>query len=54
MLVSCDYAASYTAKYPVLMIPGFVTTGLEVWEGEKCAQRYFRCAASQLTVGVQT
>lgn len=33
---------SYTAKYPVIMVPGFVTTGLEVWEGEACAQKYFR------------
>jgi phospholipid:diacylglycerol acyltransferase len=29
-------------KHPVVMIPGFVTTGLELWEGENCAKRYFR------------
>jgi len=29
-------------KYPVVMIPGFVTSGLEVWEGKECAKKYFR------------
>lgn len=29
-------------KYPIVMIPGFVTSGLEVWGGKECAQKYFR------------
>ena len=29
-------------KYPVVMIPGFVTSGLEVWQGKECAKKYFR------------
>lgn len=30
------------AKYPVIMVPGFVTSGLELWAGEECAQKHFR------------
>jgi len=30
------------AKYPIIMIPGFVTSGLEVWQGKECAKPYFR------------
>jgi len=29
-------------KHPVYLIPGFVTTGLELWEGKECADKYFR------------
>jgi phospholipid:diacylglycerol acyltransferase len=29
-------------SHPVIMIPGFVTSGLEVWEAKDCAKRYFR------------
>mmetsp|Transcript_40807 Transcript_40807/g.74699 ORF Transcript_40807/g.74699 Transcript_40807/m.74699 type:complete len:742 (-) Transcript_40807:37-2262(-) len=29
-------------KHPVVMIPGFVTTGLELWEGTTCAKKHFR------------
>ena len=29
-------------QYPVVMIPGFVTSGLEVWQGKECAKKYFR------------
>eukprot|EP00980_Cylindrotheca_fusiformis_P011278 scaffold2597_cov116-Cylindrotheca_fusiformis.AAC.6 len=29
-------------QYPVVMIPGFVTSGLEVWKGTDCAKEYFR------------
>lgn len=29
-------------KHPVVMIPGFVTSGLEVWQGTDCAKKYFR------------
>eukprot|EP00879_Flechtneria_rotunda_P012648 GHRR01013206.1.p1 GENE.GHRR01013206.1~~GHRR01013206.1.p1 ORF type:complete len:750 (+),score=225.44 GHRR01013206.1:937-3186(+) len=28
--------------HPVVIIPGFVTSGLELWQGEECAQSYFR------------
>lgn len=28
--------------YHIVMIPGFVTSGLEVWSAEQCAQKYFR------------
>jgi len=27
---------------PVVMVPGIITTGLEVWDGEECIQTYFR------------
>lgn len=30
------------AKYPIVMIPGFVTSGLEVWQGRECAKQLFR------------
>lgn len=30
------------AHYPIVMIPGFVTSGLELWQGEDCAKKYFR------------
>lgn len=30
------------AKHPVVMIPGFVTTGLELWQGLPCAKQHFR------------
>lgn len=30
------------AYFPVVMVPGVVTTGLEVWQGEPCAKDYFR------------
>jgi len=29
-------------KHPVVLVPGIVTTGLELWEGEPCAKSYFR------------
>ncbi|CAB9507140.1 Phospholipid:diacylglycerol acyltransferase [Seminavis robusta] len=31
-----------TANFPVIMIPGFVTSGLEVWQSKECAKKYFR------------
>ena len=34
--------ATGIGSYPVVMIPGFVTSGLEVWEAKDCAKRYFR------------
>jgi hypothetical protein len=27
------------AHYPIFIIPGFTTTGLEVWKGQPCAKR---------------
>jgi phospholipid:diacylglycerol acyltransferase len=30
------------AKYPLVIVPGFSTSGLEVWEGKSCAQSKFR------------
>ena len=35
-------AQGFTPKHPVIMIPGIVTTGLELWQGEPCAKKYFR------------
>eukprot|EP00667_Euglena_gracilis_P005323 EG_transcript_5361 len=32
----------HRARHPVVMIPGFVSTGLELWSGEECAMKYFR------------
>ncbi|KAG1663890.1 hypothetical protein FOA52_014703 [Chlamydomonas sp. UWO 241] len=32
----------WKAKHPVVIVPGFVTSGLELWAGQKCAQSYFR------------
>lgn len=29
-------------RHPVVMIPGIITTGLEVWDGEVCIRNYFR------------
>lgn len=34
----------YKPKHPIIIVPGFVTSGLELWEGRPCASRYFRCA----------
>lgn len=30
------------AYYPVILIPGVISTGLEVWRGKKCSEPYFR------------
>ncbi len=30
------------AKYPVVLIPGITSTGLELWQGAPCAKKYFR------------
>mmetsp|Transcript_64682 Transcript_64682/g.179953 ORF Transcript_64682/g.179953 Transcript_64682/m.179953 type:complete len:677 (-) Transcript_64682:41-2071(-) len=29
-------------RSPVVMVPGIITTGLEVWDGEECIKTYFR------------
>lgn len=29
-------------KFPIIMIPGFTTSGLEVWGSEECGRKYFR------------
>lgn len=31
-----------TAIHPVVLVPGFVTGGLELWEGRPCAEGLFR------------
>ena len=31
-----------SAKYPIVMIPGFVTSGLEVWQAKACMKKHFR------------
>mmetsp|Transcript_25232 Transcript_25232/g.35571 ORF Transcript_25232/g.35571 Transcript_25232/m.35571 type:complete len:726 (-) Transcript_25232:35-2212(-) len=30
------------AKYPIVMVPGFITSGLELWGGHECARKHFR------------
>jgi len=30
------------AHFPIIMVPGFVTSGLEVWGGKPCARKHFR------------
>eukprot|EP00727_Mastigamoeba_balamuthi_P014135 m51a1_g9344 putative phospholipid:diacylglycerol acyltransferase (608) ;mRNA; f:74168-76142 len=30
------------ARHPVVIVPGFVNTNLELWRGKPCAERYFR------------
>ena len=39
-----QHAKKYGAKnkHPVVMIPGFVTSGLEVWKGSSCMKNSFR------------
>ena len=29
-------------KLPVIIVPGFITSSLELWAGHPCAQAYFR------------
>jgi phospholipid:diacylglycerol acyltransferase len=36
------FAQGARAKHPVFLLPGFTSTGLELWEGTACAQSYFR------------
>ncbi len=31
-----------TVKHPVVIVPGFVTSALELWEGESCMKKNFR------------
>ncbi|KAJ9188747.1 hypothetical protein P3X46_000114 [Hevea brasiliensis] len=31
-----------TAQHPVVLVPGFITGGLELWEGKPCAEGLFR------------
>mmetsp|Transcript_14287 Transcript_14287/g.33921 ORF Transcript_14287/g.33921 Transcript_14287/m.33921 type:complete len:815 (-) Transcript_14287:815-3259(-) len=40
-----QYAArvhNLTALHPVVMLPGIISTGLEMWAGHDCARSYFR------------
>lgn len=34
--------SGYSPHFPVVFIPGIISTGLEVWQGRPCAQRHFR------------
>lgn len=36
------YQAGARVKHPVVMVPGFVTSGLEVWAAKDCMKRFFR------------
>eukprot|EP00457_Paulinella_chromatophora_P002733 gb/GEZN01002738.1/.p1 GENE.gb/GEZN01002738.1/~~gb/GEZN01002738.1/.p1 ORF type:complete len:679 (-),score=69.29 gb/GEZN01002738.1/:229-2265(-) len=31
-----------TAKHPVILVPGFISSGLELWKGKQCADGFFR------------
>ncbi|KAL7559038.1 hypothetical protein ACA910_016380 [Epithemia clementina (nom. ined.)] len=42
------------AKYPLLIIPGFVTSGLEVWGGKECARKHFRQRMWAALVGARS
>ena len=35
-------AKGVKAKYPVVLVPGITSTGLELWQGKSCAESYFR------------
>ncbi|TMW59719.1 hypothetical protein Poli38472_004788 [Pythium oligandrum] len=35
-------AENVTGVSPVVMIPGFTSTGLEIWQGGECSKAYFR------------
>mmetsp|Transcript_26052 Transcript_26052/g.53809 ORF Transcript_26052/g.53809 Transcript_26052/m.53809 type:complete len:755 (+) Transcript_26052:198-2462(+) len=41
-LVTYNKREGARAKHPVVMVPGFVTSGLELWEGKSCAKKHFR------------
>jgi hypothetical protein len=30
------------AHHPIILVPGFSTSALQLWEGEACAKKYFR------------
>eukprot|EP01101_Sappina_pedata_P000742 TRINITY_DN10932_c0_g1_i1.p1 TRINITY_DN10932_c0_g1~~TRINITY_DN10932_c0_g1_i1.p1 ORF type:complete len:705 (-),score=283.23 TRINITY_DN10932_c0_g1_i1:54-2168(-) len=32
----------YRAHHPIIFVPGIISTGLELWEGEECASSLFR------------
>jgi phospholipid:diacylglycerol acyltransferase len=43
------------AKYPVVLIPGFLTSGLDLWAGEECAEKHERQKVwGSLSVFLQT
>jgi hypothetical protein len=46
--------AGFQAHHPVVIIPGIVSTGLEVWQAEECAAGLFRQRIWGSTVMVQT
>ena len=40
----------YKPKHPIIIVPGFVTSGLELWAGKECASSFFRCCAIYIKV----
>ena len=32
----------YKPKHPIIIVPGFVTSGLELWAGKECASSFFQ------------
>lgn len=42
------------ANYPIVLIPGFVTSGLQVWGGKTCAKKYFRQRLWAALVGARS
>ena len=36
------YARGRRPKHPVVIVPGFVSSGLELWEGLRCGKHFFR------------
>lgn len=53
-------AAGLSKKHPVVFIPGIISSGLELWQGRRCARRNFRerlwgdtAQANKLLVGVE-
>ena len=44
----------YKPKHPIIIVPGFVTSGLELWAGKECASSFFRCCATLSCCGHDT
>ncbi|KAF4036383.1 Lecithin:cholesterol acyltransferase domain-containing protein [Phytophthora infestans] len=36
------FQENVTANSPVVLVPGFTSTGLEIWNGSECSKAYFR------------
>ena len=44
----------YKPKHPIIIVPGFVTSGLELWAGKECASSFFRCCATLSCCGLDS